>query len=54
MLQANVGLRPAQGMQPGVLKGGGGGGGGGSQCVKQRVLTRLWRFLHLNIAGCFA
>ena len=29
MLQANVGLRPAQGMQPGVLKGGGGGGGGG-------------------------
>ena len=30
----------------------GGGGGWGSHCVKQRVLTRLWRFRHLNIVGC--
>ena len=29
-----------------------GGGGGGTRCVKQRVLTRLWRFRHLNIVGC--
>ena len=25
---------------------------GGSHCVKQRVLTRLWCFRHLNIVGC--
>ena len=24
----------------------------GPHCVKQRVLTRLWRFRHLNIVGC--
>ena len=28
------------------------GGGGWSNCVKQKVLSRLWHFCHLYIVGC--